>query len=170
MKPRPERMTYAQKKLMALIDERKLRRWCEENGFSHAFVFNLAFGNRAPTYKNIAAMCQFISPIEWLFSCDEKLPYEPDLYFILTSEEYEKRQTHFNYSRLDPNIYAKFCEKTGIQNTKIVRRCFNNRPESLLTYFTLKDCGFTDINLYNRVLENERNCHFFELHLLEFHP
>jgi hypothetical protein len=96
-----------------------------------------------------------------------KLPYEPDLYFILTSEEYEKRQTHFNYSRLDPNIYAKFCEKTGIQNTKIVRRCFNNRPESLLTYFTLKDCGFTDINLYNRVLENEGNCYFFDTSELE---
>ena len=91
-----------------------------------------------------------------------KLPYEPDLYLILTSQDYEKRKTHFNYSRTDPNIYAKFCEKMGIQNTKIVRRCFNNRPESLLTYLKIKDCGFTDINLYNRVLENEKNYKFFD--------
>ncbi len=91
-----------------------------------------------------------------------KLPYEPDLYIVLSSGEFEKRKTRFNYTREDPNIYAKFCEKLGIQNTKTVRRCFNKRPQSLLTYLQLKDCGFTDINLYNRVLGNKKYYSFID--------
>jgi len=91
-----------------------------------------------------------------------KLPYEPNLYTVLSNREFKDRKIRFNYTRDDPNIYAKFCKKMRIQNTKTVRRCFNNRPESLLTYLKLKDCGFTDINLYNRVLENKNNYDFFD--------
>ena len=79
LKAKPERMTYAQEKLIKLIEERKLRKWCMDNGFTHSAVYRLALGEQIPTYKIIASMCHLISPVEWLFYTDEKLPYEPVL-------------------------------------------------------------------------------------------
>lgn len=143
MKPRPERMTYAQQKLMALIDERKLRRWCEENGFNHSFVFNLAFGNRAPTYKNMASMCQFISPIEWLFSCDEKLPYEPVLLppwkcdkpskFVL-AHRYDYKTLAQKYGLSDYSAYKIFVSYTVKPSPAFIRKvCAEANPIDFFT-------------------------------------
>ncbi|MCR5252586.1 MAG: hypothetical protein K6C98_02600 [Treponema sp.] len=79
LKETPERITYAQKKLLNLIEQRKLRSWCLENGVTHPSAYRLALGEQALTYKTMAQMCNLISPIEWLFFTDEKLPYEPVL-------------------------------------------------------------------------------------------
>lgn len=79
LKQKPERITYAQQKLIQLIEERKLRRWCLDNGIMHSSAYRLALGEQTPTYKIIASTCHLISPIEWLFFTDEKLPYEPVL-------------------------------------------------------------------------------------------
>lgn len=75
----PERITYAQAKLIKMIEERKLRRWCIDNGIIHSAAYRLAIGEQVPTYKIMASMCHLIAPIEWLFFTDEKLPYEPVL-------------------------------------------------------------------------------------------
>ena len=79
LKQKPERITYAQDRLIALIEERKLRRWCLDNGLTHSVTYRLALGEQLPTYKIIASMCHLISPIEWLFYTDETLPFEPKL-------------------------------------------------------------------------------------------
>ena len=79
LKAKPERMTYAQEKLIALIEERKLRRWCMDNGLTHSAIYRLALGEQVPTYRIIASMCHLIAPIDWLFFTDEKLPYEAQL-------------------------------------------------------------------------------------------
>lgn len=79
LKAKPERMTYAQEKLIALIEERKLRKWCLANGLTHPAIYRLALGEQLPTYRIIASMCHLIAPIEWLFFTDEQLPYEPQL-------------------------------------------------------------------------------------------
>lgn len=79
LKAKPERITYAQVKLIKLVEERKLRRWCLDNGLTHSAIYRLALGEQIPTYRIIAAMSHLISPIEWLFFTDEKLPYEPVL-------------------------------------------------------------------------------------------
>ena len=77
LKQIPERITYAQEKIIHLIEERKLRQWCMDNGLQHAAVYRLALGELNPSYKNICNMVHLIAPIEWLFYTDEKLPYEP---------------------------------------------------------------------------------------------
>ncbi len=76
LKEIPERITYAQKKLIKLIEERKLRKWCLENGLSHSTIYKLATGEKLPSYPIVCSMSNLISPIEWLFYTDEKIPYE----------------------------------------------------------------------------------------------
>ncbi len=79
LKQKPDRLTYAQEKLISLIEERKLRRWCLDSGITHSAAYRLALGEQVPTYRIIASMCHLIAPIEWLYFTDEKLPYEPVL-------------------------------------------------------------------------------------------
>lgn len=79
MKELPERITYAQEKLIKLVDARKLRRWCQENGITHSAAYRLALGEILPNYRIMASMCHLIAPIDWLFFTDETRPYEEQL-------------------------------------------------------------------------------------------
>lgn len=76
--PIPERITYAQKKLLDLIKKRQLKQWCIENNLPHSTVHRIAIGESSPTYIQISSMCHLIAPIEWLFYTDEELPYKPE--------------------------------------------------------------------------------------------
>ena len=76
LKEIPERITYAQEKLIKLIEERKLRKWCLENGLSHSTIYKLATGEKLPSYPIVCSMSHLIAPIEWLFYTDEQIPYE----------------------------------------------------------------------------------------------
>ena len=77
MKAIPERITYAQEKLIKLVETRRLRKWCLENGLAHSQTYRLALGEILPNYRVIASMCHLIAPIDWLFYTDEERPYEP---------------------------------------------------------------------------------------------
>lgn len=70
------RLTYGQRKLQQLIDERMLNQWAVNNNLSHAQLYSIAVGLRIPTYRFICSICHIISPIEWLYYEDEELPYE----------------------------------------------------------------------------------------------
>lgn len=76
LKEIPERITYAQEKLIKLIEERKLRKWCLENGLSHSTIYKLATGEKLPSYPIVCSMSHLVPPIEWLFYTDEQIPYE----------------------------------------------------------------------------------------------
>lgn len=104
LKQKPERMTYAQEKLIKMIEERKLRRWCLENGIMHSAAYRLALGEQAPTYKIMAATCHLISPIEWLYFTDEKLPYEP---VLLPQWKCEAPSKYIKEHRYDYQTIAK---------------------------------------------------------------
>ena len=84
------------------------------------------------------------------------LPYEHQLYRLMKHEEYLERRISFKYSRNDPEIFNKFCKKIGVKIYRVLRKCYADDPLSVLVYLRLKDCGFTDINLYNRVLEDKK--------------
>lgn len=71
----PEKITYAQERLIALIEERKLRKWCMDNALNHSAFYRIALGEAQPTYRTIASTSHLIAPIEWLFFTDEKLPF-----------------------------------------------------------------------------------------------
>lgn len=90
------------------------------------------------------------------------IPYETQLCDVVFSEDKRIQRLKFKINRRDPNIFKKFCRKAKIQNTKTVRTSYNKRPLSLITYINVRDCGFVDINLYNKILQNEKYCEVFD--------
>lgn len=79
LKQIPERITYAQQKIISLIEARKLRQWCLNNGLPHSAVYRIGLGEQIPSYKIVCTMVHLIAPVEWLFYTDEELPYEPQI-------------------------------------------------------------------------------------------
>ena len=69
------RITYAQQKLLALVEARQLRSWCLESNIPHASLYKLAVGQSVPTFKAISYLVPYFSPAEWLFFMDEEIPY-----------------------------------------------------------------------------------------------
>lgn len=92
-----------------------------------------------------------------------KIPYEPSLWTVLSNRLFEVRHLNFTYERTDPEVFKKFCTAMQIRNTKTIRKLFIKRPLSLLTYANIRDCGFTDINLYYRILENTEFSDFIDM-------
>lgn len=85
------------------------------------------------------------------------LPFCPKLYDIINNKEIKKRKVYFKPKRNDSKVFNRFCRRHKIQNTKTLRKIFQERPGVLITFLRLKDAGFRDINLYNRVLESLEN-------------
>ena len=69
------RITYAQQKLLALVEARQLRSWCLESNLPHASLYKLAVCQSVPTFKAISYLVPYFAPAEWLFFRDEEIPY-----------------------------------------------------------------------------------------------
>ena len=69
------RITYAQQKLLALVEARQLRSWCLESNIPHASLYKLAVGQSVPTFKAISYLVPYFALDEWLFFTDEEIPY-----------------------------------------------------------------------------------------------
>jgi hypothetical protein len=74
-----KRITYAQKKILDMIETRTLRQWCLDNGLPHSTVYRMGTGILSPTYKMVCSMVHLIAPVEWLYYIGEKMPYEEKL-------------------------------------------------------------------------------------------
>ena len=70
------RVTYAQKKLQDLLQERKLKSWCEERNVPHATLYKLATGNIVPSFIVMSSLVPYFAPAEWVYFTDEDIPYE----------------------------------------------------------------------------------------------
>lgn len=90
------------------------------------------------------------------------LPFEPELCEAVYSFEKEERRIKFKPRRNDAAVYNRFCKKAGIKNYRTLRKCYTERPAALFTYLHIKESGFTDLNLYNRVLENAETSRLFD--------
>ena len=91
-----------------------------------------------------------------------RLPFEPKLCYVIYNENMAERKIRFRPDRLDSEAYNKFCKKLRIKNYRTLKKCYIARPVSLFTYLRIRDCGFTDINLYNRILTNENATDLFD--------
>lgn len=107
----PKRLTYAQRKLVRLIEERKLREFSIANGITHTTLYKLATTDRFPTYKVISSLVHVISPIEWLFYEDEELPYEP---VLLPGWDYDKT---CHYVKAHEKEWSAIAKKYGIDSS-----------------------------------------------------
>lgn len=83
------------------------------------------------------------------------LPFCPQLLKIIESTEVKKRPVIFHYKRSDSKIFKRFCKKYKIRNTKTLRKIFMERPSVILTFLRLKDAGFRDMNLYNKIITSK---------------
>lgn len=72
----PARITYAQKRLIIMIQKRELRSWCLEHNLEHASLYRIALGEKIATYKIVSSLVHLIPPAEWIYYIDEKIPYE----------------------------------------------------------------------------------------------
>lgn len=132
LKQIPERITYAQERLIHLIEERKLRQWCLENGLQHAAIYRLALGELNPSYKNICNMVHLIAPIEWLFYTDEKLPYEPQ---IVPQWNPEDKCKFIKEHKFD---YKEVAKKYGITELSAYNICVAGRAKPGLAF--IREC------------------------------
>ena len=71
-----ERITYARKRLLDLVEKRQLRSWCLERNLPHASLYKLAVGQTIPSFKAISYLVPYFAPAEWLFFTDEEIPYQ----------------------------------------------------------------------------------------------
>ena len=85
------------------------------------------------------------------------LPCEPNLYAVLMSKELHELKLNFNYDRSDTKVLNKFLQKANIKDHRVLRKVYAGHSMVLLVCMRLYDCGFRDINLYNRVIESEGN-------------
>ena len=132
LKQIPERITYAQEKIIHLIEGRKLRQWCMENGLQHAAVYRLGIGELIPSYKNICSMSHLIAPIEWLFYTDEKLPYEPQ---VVPQWNYNERSRFVKKHKYD---YKEVAKKHGITELSAYNICVAGRAKPSLAF--IREC------------------------------
>lgn len=84
-----------------------------------------------------------------------KLPCEPKLYGILMNQEVHELKINFKYKRNDTKVLNNFLHKAHIKNYRILKKEYAENPLSLLTFRRLKDAGFRDLNLYNKVIQNQ---------------
>lgn len=137
LKTKPERITYAQEKLIKLIESRKLRQWCIDNNLTHSAIYRLALNEQLPTYKIISSMCHIIAPIEWLYYTDETLPFEAQVVpqwdstkhskFIKEHKfDYETIAKKYNIEKLSAyNLFVSYRAKPSIQFIRSVSKDVN---------------------------------------------
>lgn len=133
LKEIPERITYAQEKLIKLIEERKLRKWCLENGLSHSTIYKLATGEKLPSYPIVCSMSHLVPPIEWLFYTDEQIPYEAQTVLPL---EPGKECRYVAAHRKD---YREMAEKYGLTEIQAYNIVIGRKKPNL--GFIRQTCG-----------------------------
>lgn len=89
-------------------------------------------------------------------------PFEPVVCTIFAHDDFELRFPDFECDRKDSDVLKKIFQEMKISDTTKIKSLFIQRPTRLFTYLNLKDCGFTDIELYYRVLENTDVCNFID--------
>nr|WP_318715459.1 hypothetical protein [uncultured Treponema sp.] len=75
-KSESERISYARKALLDLVEKRELRAWCMERDLPHSSIFKIAVGTDIPSYILICQMLPYFSPAEWVYFTDEEIPYK----------------------------------------------------------------------------------------------
>ena len=90
------------------------------------------------------------------------LPYEEKLYSPLLSSALTSLKFNLKVNRNSSNIFNNFLKLNKIRNYRILRKKFIERPSVIITQKILQLAGFSDVNLYIKVLENEKMCDSFD--------
>ena len=118
------RVTYAQKKLLNLLQERKLKSWCEERNVPHATLYKLATGNIVPSFIVMSSLVPYFAPAEWVYFTDEDIPYE-----VRTLEVWNPDDTSL-FIKKNKYDYMEVAKKYEISETN-ARNIFVNRRANI---------------------------------------
>jgi len=118
------RVTYAQKKLLDLLQERKLKSWCEERNVPHATLYKLATGNMVPSFIVMSSLVPYFAPAEWVYFTDEEIPYE-----VKTLEVWNPDDTSL-FIKKHKHDYMEVAKKYEISETN-ARNIFVNRRANI---------------------------------------
>ena len=118
------RVTYAQKKLLDLLQERKLKSWCEERNVPHATLYKLATGNIVPSFIVMSSLVPYFAPAEWVYFTDEDIPYE-----VRTLEVWNPDDTSL-FIKKHKHDYMEVAKKYEISETD-ARNIFVNRRANI---------------------------------------
>ena len=69
------RITYAQQKLLALVEARQLRSWCLESNIPHASLYKLAVGAERTHFQGNQLSCAVLCPCRMAFLYGRRIPY-----------------------------------------------------------------------------------------------
>ena len=136
LKEIPERITYAQEKLIKLIEERKLRKWCLENGLSHSTIYKLATGEKLPSYPIVCSMSHLVPPVEWFFYTDEQIPYEAQTVLPLEPGK------ECRYVATHKKDYREMAKKYGLTEIQAYNIIIGRKKPNL--GFIRQTCGEVD--------------------------
>lgn len=151
LKKVPERITYAQKTLIAMIERRKLRQWCMDNALNHSAFYRIALGEAQPTYRTIAATSHLIAPIEWLFYTDEKLPYASkivpqwdckNICAFVAKHKSDYREVAKRYGTSETAMYNLCVVRRAMPGIAFMRECC--RDTNPIEFFTVGNLQETE--------------------------
>jgi len=71
-----EKMTYAQKFLYDLLNERTLKIWCDEKEVPYLVCYKIACGKSVPTYSAICQLLPYIPVTDWFYYENEDIPFK----------------------------------------------------------------------------------------------
>jgi len=74
LKTKKKDITYGQRKLLDLLDHRKLMAFSREHNLSFVYVFNIAIGKNFPPPVMIFNLRSIIPPETWFFKESDPLP------------------------------------------------------------------------------------------------
>ena len=133
------RVTYAQKKLLDLLQERKMKFWCEERNVPHATLYKLVTGNIVPSFIVMSSLVPYFAPAEWVYFTDEDIPYEvrtlevcnpDDTSLFIKKHKYDYMEVEKKYEISETNVRNIFVNRraniTLLQMRKMVK---NVNPE-----------------------------------------
>lgn len=132
LKKIPDRMTYAQKKIIELTEERKLRQWCLDNGLQHSTIYRIGIGEQTPTYRIVCSMVHLIPAVEWIYYTDEKLPFKP---VLVPAWNPENKCKFIKEHRYDHKEVAK---RYGISELSAYNICVVSRAQPSLAL--IREC------------------------------
>lgn len=69
-----DEITYGQRKILDLVDARKIAKFCEERGLNFVYTYKVAIGRYFPPPKLIFALRNLINPVLWFYKENEELP------------------------------------------------------------------------------------------------
>lgn len=148
MRMEEDKVTYARRFLLDLLEKRQLRAWCQESGALHVAMFKIAKGLMLPTYAVMCRLLPFVPPAHWVYFIDEKIPYETRVLPEWRPEDIS------SFVRIHKHDWKEISRKYGISESLANNIFVSHRTRP--TYFLIRNAK-NDVNPEKFFTEGDLN-------------